>query len=62
AWVFNRNSGFTCEFLRQWAGSLCPTMELLYQLSYNGNNPRLSYFSDLFNRVYGATSRIPAGK
>src|SRR3989344_8663082 len=34
--AIDRYSGFITEFLLQWAGSLCPTMELLYQLSYNG--------------------------
>ena len=33
---FDRYSGFTTRFIWQWAGSLWPTMELLYQLSYNG--------------------------
>ena len=34
--VFNRNSECTGRFLFQGQGLLRPTMELLYQLSYNG--------------------------
>ena len=33
---FNRYWGFIRTFLLGWAGVLRPTMELLYQLSYNG--------------------------